>query len=68
MRGEIRRLCKEHGLTTIYVTHDQKEALAVADRIGVMSNGRLLQVGAPADVYRRPRSRAVAAFLGETNS
>jgi iron(III) transport system ATP-binding protein len=67
MRGEIRRLCKEHGLTTIYVTHDQKEALAVADRIGVMSNARLLQVGPPADVYRRPRSRDVAAFLGETN-
>jgi iron(III) transport system ATP-binding protein len=67
MRGEIRRLCKEHGLTTIYVTHDQKEALAVADRIGVMANGRLLQVGAPAEVYRRPRARAAAAFLGETN-
>jgi iron(III) transport system ATP-binding protein len=67
MRDEIRRLCKEHGLTTIYVTHDQKEALAVADRIGVMTGGRLLQVGAPADIYRRPRSRAVASFLGETN-
>jgi iron(III) transport system ATP-binding protein len=67
MRDEIRRLCKEHGLTTIYVTHDQKEALAVADRVGVMSKGRLLQVGAPADVYRRPRTRAVAAFVGETN-
>jgi iron(III) transport system ATP-binding protein len=67
MRDEIRRLCKEHGLTTIYVTHDQKEALAVADRVGVMSKGRLLQVGAPLDVYRRPRSRAVAAFVGETN-
>jgi iron(III) transport system ATP-binding protein len=67
MRDEIRRLCKEHGLTTIYVTHDQKEALAVADRMGVMSKGRLLQVGAPAEVYRRPRTRAVAAFVGETN-
>jgi iron(III) transport system ATP-binding protein len=67
MREEIRRLCKEHGLTTIYVTHDQKEALAVADRVGVMSNGRLLQVGPPAEVYRRPRSRDVAAFVGETN-
>jgi ABC-type Fe3+/spermidine/putrescine transport system ATPase subunit len=67
MRDEIRRLCKEHGLTTVYVTHDQKEALAVADRIGVMSKGRLLQVGLPADVYRRPRSRTVAAFIGETN-
>ncbi len=67
MRDEIRRLCKEHGLTTVYVTHDQKEALAVADRIGVMSKGRLLQVGPPTDVYRHPRSRAVAAFIGETN-
>jgi iron(III) transport system ATP-binding protein len=67
MRDEIRRLCKEHGLTTVYVTHDQKEALAIADRIGVMAKGRLLQVGAPVDVYRRPRSRAVAAFVGETN-
>jgi iron(III) transport system ATP-binding protein len=67
MRDEIRRLCKEYGLTTIYVTHDQKEALAVADRIGVMSNGRLLQSGPPDEIYRRPRSRAVAAFVGETN-
>ncbi len=67
MRDEIRRLCKEHGLTTIYVTHDQKEALAVADRVGVMEKGRLLQVGAPVEIYRRPRSRAVAAFVGETN-
>jgi len=67
MREEIRRLCKEHGLTTVYVTHDQKEALAVADRIGVMTTGRLLQVGSPAEIYRRPRSRAVAAFVGETN-
>jgi iron(III) transport system ATP-binding protein len=67
MREEIRRLCKEHGLTTVYVTHDQKEALAVADRIGVMTNGRLLQVGSPADIYRRPRSSTVAAFVGETN-
>jgi iron(III) transport system ATP-binding protein len=67
MREEIRRLCKEHGLTTVYVTHDQKEALAVADRIGVMTKGRLLQVGRPAEIYRRPRSRAVASFVGETN-
>jgi iron(III) transport system ATP-binding protein len=67
MRDEIRRICKAFGLTTVYVTHDQKEALAIADRIAVMENGRLLQVGAPRDVYRRPRSRAVAAFVGETN-
>jgi len=67
MRDEIRRLCKSAGLTTIYVTHDQKEALAIADRISVMEAGRILQIGAPADVYRRPRSRAVATFIGETN-
>jgi len=67
MREEIRRLCKSFGLTTIYVTHDQKEALAVADRVAVMQKGRVLQVGSPAEVYRRPRSRAVAGFVGETN-
>ena len=67
MREEIRRLCKSAGLTTIYVTHDQKEALAIADRIAVMRQGRILQIGTPAEVYRRPRSRAVATFVGETN-
>ena len=67
MREEIRRICKSFGLTTIYVTHDQKEALAVADRIGVMRAGHLLQVGPPDEVYRRPRTRAVASFIGETN-
>ncbi len=67
MRDEIRRLCKAHGLTTIYVTHDQKEALAIADRIAVMDHGRVLQVGTPREIYDRPRVRAVAAFVGETN-
>jgi iron(III) transport system ATP-binding protein len=67
MRDEIRRICKEFQLTTVYVTHDQKEALAIADRVGIMRDGRILQVGAPHEVYRRPRSRAVAAFVGETN-
>jgi len=67
MREEIRRLCKSAGLTTIYVTHDQKEALAIADRIAVMQKGRILQIGTPADVYRQPRSRAVATFIGEAN-
>ncbi len=67
MREEIRRLCKSAGLTTIYVTHDQKEALAIADRIAVMQKGRILQIGTPTEVYRRPRSRAVATFIGETN-
>jgi iron(III) transport system ATP-binding protein len=67
MREEIRRVCKEHGLTTLYVTHDQKEALAIADRIAVMKAGHLEQVGSPWEVYRAPRSRSVATFLGETN-
>jgi iron(III) transport system ATP-binding protein len=67
MREEIRRVCKEHGLTTLYVTHDQKEALAIADRIAVMKAGRLEQVGSPWEVYRTPQSRSVATFLGETN-
>ncbi|HVY30890.1 MAG TPA: ABC transporter ATP-binding protein [Polyangiaceae bacterium] len=67
MREEIRRVCKEHGLTTLYVTHDQKEALAIADRIAVMQKGRLEQLGTPWQVYRTPRSRSVATFLGETN-
>ena len=67
MRDEIRRVCKEFQLTAVYVTHDQKEALAVADRIAVMKAGRILQLDAPFDVYRQPRSRAVAEFMGETN-
>jgi iron(III) transport system ATP-binding protein len=67
MREEIRRVCKEHGLTTLYVTHDQKEALAIADRIAVMKAGKLEQLGSPWSVYRTPLSRSVATFLGETN-
>jgi iron(III) transport system ATP-binding protein len=67
MRDEIRRVCKEQRLTAVYVTHDQKEALAVADRIAVMKNGRILQVGTPQEIYRKPVSRGVASFVGETN-
>jgi len=67
MRGEIRRICKDRGLTAIYVTHDQKEALCVADRIAVMLDGRIVQVGTPEELYRRPADRFVAGFLGETN-
>ncbi len=67
MRGEIRRVCKDHQLTTVYVTHDQKEALAIADRMAVMDSGRILQIGAPREVYARPSSTAVARFIGETN-
>jgi iron(III) transport system ATP-binding protein len=67
MRGEIRRLCKEFGLTAIYVSHDQKEALAIGDRVAVMDAGQIRQTGPPLEVYRQPRSRFVAEFLGETN-
>jgi iron(III) transport system ATP-binding protein len=67
MRGEIRRICKEFALTSVYVTHDQKEALSMSDRLAVLDAGRLLQVGTPWEVYRRPTSEMVAHFIGETN-
>lgn len=67
MRTEIRRICKEAGLTAIYVTHDQKEALSIADRLAVLDNGRIQQIGRPMDVYRQPESVFVAQFIGETN-
>jgi len=67
MRAEIRRVCKQFQLTTIYVTHDQKEALSIADRMAVLKDGAILQVGTPAEVYRRPRTRFVADFIGEAN-
>lgn len=67
MRGEIRRIVKENGLTAVYVTHDQEEALSVADRMAVMDFGEVMQVGAPEEVYRRPNCRTVAEFIGETN-
>ena len=67
MRGEIRRICKEAGLTAIYVTHDQKEALSIADRLAVLRNGVVEQIGAPIDVYRHPRNTFVAGFIGEAN-
>jgi iron(III) transport system ATP-binding protein len=67
MRSEIRRICKTAGFTTIYVTHDQKEALSVADRIAVLKDGRLMQVGTPGELYHAPRSAFVADFVGQTN-
>jgi spermidine/putrescine ABC transporter ATP-binding subunit len=66
-RTELVRLQKRLGTTFILVTHDQHEALSMADRIGVMHDGRLLQVGTPGDVYERPASRYVAEFLGAAN-
>jgi len=63
----LKRLQSELGITTIYVTHDQEEALAMSDRIAVMSSGHLLQVGTPEDIYERPASAEVAAFIGRSN-
>ena len=67
MRAEIRRVCKQYELTTVYVTHDQKEALSIADRMAILDGGKILQVGAPREVYRRPVCKAVAHFIGETD-
>ncbi|MEI6339349.1 MAG: ABC transporter ATP-binding protein [Verrucomicrobiota bacterium] len=67
MRTEIRRVCKEFGLTAIYVTHDQKEALSISDRMAILAGGKIAQIGRPEEVYRRPHSRVVADFIGETN-
>jgi len=67
MRFEIRRLHETFRITTLYVTHDQAEAMATADRIAVMHRGRIMQVGSPQEVYDRPASGFVAAFLGRTN-
>lgn len=67
MRSEIRRICKQAGLTAIYVTHDQKEALSIADRMAILDKGVIQQCGTPESVYRRPANRFVANFIGETN-
>ncbi|KKW62040.1 ABC transporter ATP-binding protein [Mycolicibacterium elephantis] len=67
LRDEIRRVQLEVGTTTVFVTHDQEEALAVADRVGVMSRGRLEQLAPPADVYANPATPFVAEFVGLTN-
>ena len=67
MRSEIRRICKTAGFTTIYVTHDQKEALSVADRIAILKDGKVVQVGSPGDLYHTPVNSFVADFIGQTN-
>ena len=67
VRGKIRELAKQLGSTVLYVTHDQVEAMALADRIAVMSMGRLQQQGSPVEIYERPVNRFVAGFIGETN-
>jgi len=67
MQIELKRLQSETGITFIFVTHDQEEALTMSDRIAVMAGGRILQVGSPHDIYERPAERFVADFIGETN-
>src|SRR6185503_1255391 len=67
MRGELRRIQKQIGLSSIYVTHDQAEALAVSDWIVVMKEGRIVERGRPLDMYRYPRHVFTAQFLGTTN-
>jgi ABC-type Fe3+/spermidine/putrescine transport system ATPase subunit len=67
MGDEFRALQKRLGITSLYVTHDQEEAMALSDRVVVMQSGRILQVGVPEEIYQRPASRAVAAFFGSPN-
>ena len=67
MRFEIRRIHQETGITTIYVTHDQAEAMVIADRIAVMNRGKIEQVGTPREIYESPQSRFVATFIGQAN-
>jgi ABC-type Fe3+/spermidine/putrescine transport system ATPase subunit len=67
LMAELRGILKQVGVTTIYVTHDQQEAFAVADRVAIMRRGRILQEGTPQSVYRNPAMPWVARFLGQTN-
>ena len=67
VRTEIRQLQQQLGITAVYVTHDQEEALAISDRIAVMDRGRILQIGTPLEIYHRPANRFVADFVGLAN-
>ncbi len=67
MRFEIRRLHEEFRITTVYVTHDQAEAMVTSDRIVVMNRGRVIQVGSPVEIFEQPKTRFVAEFIGKTN-
>ena len=67
LRAEVRRILREVSATAVFVTHDQEEALSIADVVGVMFEGLLSQIGAPTDVYQRPATREVAEFVGEVN-
>ncbi len=67
MRVELRELQQQLGVSSVYVTHDQEEALAISDRVVVMNEGRIVQIGTPEEIYNRPRSRFVADFVGSAN-
>jgi len=67
LRGELRRIQQESRLTSLYVTHDQEEALSLCDRLAVMNAGRIEQIGRPEEIYRRPATEFVARFMGEIN-
>lgn len=67
MRQAIREIQREVGITTVYVTHDQEEAMAISDSIAVMNQGRIQQVGRPKELYHRPKNEFVASFIGRTN-
>jgi putative spermidine/putrescine transport system ATP-binding protein len=67
MQVEIKEIQRQLGVTTLFVTHDQSEALSLSDRIGVMFDGQIRQIGSPAEIYRRPSDRFVASFVGDVN-
>lgn len=67
MRGELRKLQRRLGITTLYVTHDQTEAMSMSDHVAVMQDGQLMQEGTPQDIYHQPATRFVADFVGRTN-
>jgi spermidine/putrescine transport system ATP-binding protein len=67
MQIELKRLQHETGITFIFVTHDQEEALTMSDRVAVMSQGKILQIGSPREIYDHPAERFVADFIGDTN-
>ncbi len=67
MQDELKALQKRLGITFVFVTHDQHEALSMADQLAVFNNGKIIQIGAPQDIYARPRTRFVADFVGSSN-
>lgn len=67
MRAELRSIQKQLGITTIYVTHDQEEAMSIADRLGIINNGKLVQIDTPMNIYKNPRNLFVATFIGKCN-